>query len=65
MQILKKMEAKANKKLTHSTLRKKVVVFYKQKTVKRFQFLKKIHRFVGDALVTGTKLKLSFFQYLT
>ena len=34
---------------------KKVEVFYKHKTVKIFQLFKKIHRFVGDALVTGTK----------
>ena len=35
--------------------KKKVEVFYKHKTVKIFQFFEKIHRFVGDALVTGTK----------
>ena len=34
---------------------KKVEGFYKHKTVKIFQFFKKIHWFVGDALVTGTK----------
>ena len=36
--------------MNHITLRKRLR-FSKQKAVKLFQFVKKIHRFVGDALV--------------
>ena len=50
----KEIETKANKKLMHIN-ETKVKVFCKHKTVKIFQFFKKIHQFVGDALVTGTK----------
>ena len=33
----------------------KVDVFYKHKSFKIFYFFKKIHQFLSDALVTGTK----------
>ena len=33
----------------------KVEVFYKHKSVKIFQFFKKIRQYLSDALVTGTK----------
>ena len=54
--------SKSEQKTDSYYFEKKFVVFYKHKTVKLFQFLEKIHRFVGFALVTGTKLKLSFFS---
>ena len=54
MQILKKLNKKQTKNDPYY-FEAKVDVFYKHKTVKIFQCYKKIHRFVGYALVTGTK----------
>ena len=54
MQILKKWKQNQTK-TDFYYFEKKVEVFYKHKTVKIFRFFKKIHCFVGDALVTGTK----------
>ena len=54
MQLLKKLKQKQPKTDPYY-FETKVEVFYKHKTVKIFQFFKKIHGFVVDALVTGTK----------
>ena len=54
MQLLKKLKQKQTKTDPYY-FEIKVDVFYKHKTVKIFQFFKKIHRFAVDALVTGTK----------
>ena len=51
----KEMETKANKNLCKLVLDKSEV-FYKHKIFKIFQFFEKMHQFVGDALVTGTKI---------
>ena len=61
MQILKKWKQRQTKTDSYY-FEKKVEVFYKHKTVEIFQFFKKIHRFVGDAMVIGTKFQLSFFS---
>ena len=57
MQIIKKLKQKQTKTELYY-FETKVEVFYKHKEVKIFQFFKKIHRFVGDALVTGTKFEM-------
>ena len=54
MQIIKKLKQKQTKTDPYY-FETKVEVFYKHKEVKIFQVFKKIHRFFGDALVTGTK----------
>ena len=57
MQIIKKLTQKQTKTELYY-FETKVEVFDKHKEVKIFQFFKKIHRFVGDALVTGTKFEM-------
>ena len=54
MQILKKLKLKQTQTDPYY-FEKKVEVLFKHKTVKIFQCFKKIHQFVGNALVTGTK----------
>ena len=54
MQILKKLK-QSKQKLTHITLRQSLKFSINIKKGKILQCFKKIHRFVGDALVTGTK----------
>ena len=54
MQLLKKWKQKQAKTVVYQ-FETKVEVFYKHKMVTIFQFFKKMHQFVGDALVTGTK----------
>ena len=54
MQILKKVKQKQTKSDSYY-FETKVEVFYKHKKGKILQCFKKIYRFVGDALVTGTK----------
>ena len=55
MQLLKKWKGKQAKTDIYLFVETKVDVFYKHEAVKIFQFFKKIHQFVSDALVTGTK----------
>ena len=52
MQLLKKWKHKQTKTYVFEI---KFEVFYEHKSVKIFQFFKKIRQFLGYALVTGTK----------
>ena len=63
MQLLKKWKHNQTKTDVYY-FEIKVAVFYKHKSVKKFPFFKKIHQFLSDALVTGTKFKLSLFLVL-
>ena len=54
MQIFKNLKQK-QKETDPYYFETKVEVFYKYEPVKIFQCFKKIHWFVCDALVTGTK----------
>ena len=54
MQLLKKWKHKQTKTDVY-LFEIKVEFFYKHKSVKIFQFFKKIHHFLSDAFVTGTK----------
>ena len=54
MQFLKKRKRKQTTTYVY-LFEIKVEVFYKHKSVKIFQFFKKIRQYLSDALVTGTK----------